>query len=98
MFETGVPGEAAEPFAAQLPQTQPSLTPAAHARIESALRELRADLLEGIVRHETALAQLESDGTSADAERMTRARQNLAVLDGELNQTTAALRRLADGT
>jgi RNA polymerase-binding transcription factor len=98
MFETGVPSEAAEGYAPQLPQTQPALTPAARVRIESELRERRGDLLEGIQRHEATLAQLESPDLSADPERMTRVRQNLALLNGELTQTTAALRRLAEGT
>ena len=38
MFDTGVSDEATEELQPQLPQTNPSLTPAARARIESELR------------------------------------------------------------
>jgi RNA polymerase-binding transcription factor DksA len=98
MFETEVPNEAAEHLAPRLPETDPSLTAAARARIESELRERRSDLLDGILRHEAALAHLEATGPSVDPERMTRTRHNLALLDGELSQTATALQRLAEGT
>lgn len=98
LFEAGLPGEAAEHAAPSLPRTQPVLTPRARARIESELRERRADLLRGIQRHEAALDQLEAAGPSSDPAREARTRQALALLDGELTQTSAALERLAAGT
>lgn len=98
MFDTGVPSEAAEELAPHLPQTQPSLTPAARGRIERELRERRADLMDGILRHAAALAHQEVASPPADPEHTARTRQTLALLDGELTQTNRALRRLADGT
>ncbi len=98
MFDTRLPDEATADLAAQLPQTQPRLTPAARARIESELRERQTDLLAGLQRHERALAQMEAGVLPADAERMAHTCQMLALLEGELSQTTTALRRLSEGT
>jgi RNA polymerase-binding transcription factor DksA len=101
MFEPIVSDEATEDIEniePQLPQTHPLLTPAARTHIESELRARRADLLEGITRNQSALADLESAGRAAPADRVTRTRQHLALLDGELGQTTTALQRLAEGT
>ena len=98
MLDTGVSGEAAEELESQLPQTHPQLTPSACARIESDLRARHADLLEGITRNEAVLSDLESAGRTVSADRMVRMRQQLALLDGELTQTTSALRRLTEGT
>lgn len=97
LFEAGMPSEAAEQLAPDLPQTQPSLTPAARARIEVALRARREELLEGIQRNEAALAGPRITDLAADAARAAHMRQHLALLDGELAQTTAALARLAKG-
>jgi RNA polymerase-binding transcription factor DksA len=98
MFEGSMPGETADPFAPRMPETHPALTAPARARIASELRERRADLLQGIQRHEASLAHQEATPSADDPERVTRTRQALAVLTGELTQTTSALGRLDAGT
>jgi DksA/TraR C4-type zinc finger protein len=73
----------------ELPEAQPRLTPAARVRIEKYLRQQRATLLASIARLETG-----SSGASASP---ASAPQTLAILRGELAQSTRALQRLASG-
>ena len=73
----------------ELPEAQPRLTLAARVRIEEHLRHQRATLLASIARLE--------GGSSAASVPPASASQMLAVLRGELAQTTRALQRLASG-
>ncbi len=73
----------------ELPEAQPRLTPGARARIEEHLRHQRATLLASIARLE--------GGSSGASVPLASASQTLAVLRGELAQTTRALQRLASG-
>lgn len=98
-FDPETPNETAGQDTMRLPELAPVLLPADLTRIEHRLREQYSELVGGVRRLEAESARAHT-GTSGRLVRVKGSDEMapVEILRGELEQTTRALTRLANGT